>query len=144
MLELDRDLAGKVVTQVQAALNIQCGILKIGLGPQQHLCPVGFRLRIQVAYFFTIEHQIMEVQLRIDGWRFKRSGPGNMKIRFAGHGEPLRLKTVEVSQLNIFAAEVEAKNFVEELISCHACELSAVMRKQDVVELDFATGKVDA
>src|SRR5205823_12458851 len=97
MLELDCDLARKVVTQVQAAFNIQSGILKIRLGPQQHLCPVGFRLRIQVAYFFTTEHQMMDAQLRIDGWRFKRSGPGNTKIRIAGHREPLRLKTAEVS-----------------------------------------------
>ena len=73
MLELDCDLAGKVVTQVQAAVNIQSGILKIGLGTQQHLCPVGFCLCIQVAHFFTIEHQIMEVQLRIDDRQFQRS-----------------------------------------------------------------------
>ena len=41
-----------------------------------------------------------------------------MKIRFACHGEPLRLKAAEVSQFYVLAIEIEAENFVEELIAC--------------------------
>ena len=66
MLELDRDLAREVVAQMQASIDVQRGILEIGLGPQQHLCAMGFCHCIQIACFFTVEHQMVEIQLCIN------------------------------------------------------------------------------
>src|SRR5579871_2974815 len=135
MIKLDSHLTGKIVTQLNIAVEREESLAETRIGAQVQVYAVSLRFGCKVADLLTIQDQIAKAGLAVNDGCIQRTCAGEMKFGLAFDFDALRHEPMEVLNADAGSGEVETKRFVAWAISGRAAQLCPVMSQENILEL---------
>src|SRR5437762_6121657 len=100
---------------------------------------MGLCIGVEVASGLSVNHQLPQVELRVDHWSIDSAGAGGVEVTHAGDLQLLRLQLLDAGKLEVATRKVEAVGFALQIVGPVPGDLRSAcrLRQSEFGELDI-------